>query len=519
MDIEGYKKGLCSLRLEGMNKVYNKKGVEDMTLVRATFSILDFSASGNKQIVPKKVALECMNTLKYKPLVCNYIETTDYDDPNDKFTDHEETEILLRNGDEYISQNTHAIGVCEDVYMGVIQNENNEDIDVVLGDFLLWLYRYPNEISLINDFYTNGKTLYTSCEHYYKSNEKDENGNEIVNSLIFDGHCVLGDGIEPAYNSSKLIAFNEEWEKAINNKKEELKSLNKKEEFKTMEKKNMFFEYFKSNNALAVGSYRWRIFNELEKVMMAEEYNNMWLSEYDIYPTENYFIYDTWTEADGWKQYKVEFNVDEEDNLTINYEGKVEVAYKCELVEIQKSLNAKETALENLSKELNSTKEDLASKDEELQKSINSNTEIVGKLDKANELVISLNAKVKDLNKNIEEMQPVVKKYKDAEFEKAFNSLRDECKEKFEKVGAVDIFNEESTQELIKKSINATSNEFKAQLNQLIVDNVKVSVKDDESEDEDMIKSVNSVIKSKETKNLVKDIVDPYEEMCGIKRD
>lgn len=512
MDMEGYKKGLCSLRLEGMNKVYNKKGVEDMTLVRATFSILDFSASGNKQIVPKKVALECMNTLKYKPLVCNYIETTDYDEPNDKFTDHEETEIVLRNGDEYISQNTHAIGVCEDVYMGVIENENNEEVDVILGDFLLWLYRYPNEISLINDFYTNGKTLYTSCEHYYKSNEKDENGNEIINSVLFDGHCVLGDGIEPAYNSSKLVAFNEEWEKAINNKKEELKSLNKKEEFETMEKKNVFFEYFKSNNALAVGSYKWRIFDELEKVMMAEEYNNMWLSEYNIFPTENYFIYDTWTEEGGYKQYKVEFSVDTEDKLTVNYEGKIEVAYQTELVEVKKSLNTKVTELETLTK-------DLESKDKELQKSLNSNTEITDKLDKANELVISLNAKVEELNKNIEEMQPIVEQYNEAEFEKALNSLKDEYREKFENIGAVDIFNEESTQELIKKSVNATSNEFKGQLNQLIVDNVKVSAKDEKTEEDDVVKSVNSVIKSKETKNLVKDIVDPYEEMCGIKRD
>lgn len=515
------KKGLCSLRLEKMSKVYNKKGVEDVTLVRATFSILDFNASGNKQIIPKKVGLECMETLKYKPLVCKYIETTDYENPNDRFIEHEEQEILLRNGDEYISSGTTPIGVCEDVYLGIIENDNGEEQEVIMGDFLLWLYRFPNEISLINEFYENGETLYTSCEHYYKSSKKDDDGNEIIDSFILDGHCLLGEDeyggkIDPAYSTSKLVAFNESWNKAVNNKKNKLKSNNKKEEIEKMEKKNQMFEYLKSNNAISAGSLRYKILEQLEKVMVAEEYNNMWLSDYDIYPTENYFIYDTWTEENNWKLYKVSFSVDESDVVTVNYEDKVEVKHKIELVEVQKSLNSKVKEIEDLNGNIKELEKSLNSKNEEVSEVLKDKEVLNKKLNESNELVISLNSKMDNLNKTIETMKPIVEEYEKVEFEKALNSVKEEFREKFEKVGAIDIFEQESTQELIKKSVNAKTDEFKYQLNQLIIDNIKTEIR---SEEDDLFKSTNSVIKSKSNNELTKDFTNIYEDISGIDID
>lgn len=519
--MEEMKKGLCSLRLEKMSKVYNKKGKEDFTLVRATFSILDFNASGNKQIIPKKVGLECMHTLKYKPLVCKYIETTDYENPNDRFVEHEEKEILLRNGEEYISSSTTPIGVCEDVYLGIVDDDDGNEKEVIMGDFLLWLYRFPNEISLINEFYENGETLYTSCEYYYKSSKKDENGNEIVDSFVLDGHCLLGEDeygtkIEPAYSTSKLVAFNENWNKAVNNIKNKLKSNNKKEENEEMEKKNQMFEYLKSNNAISAGSLRYRILEQLEKVMVAEEYNNMWLSDWDIYPTENYFIYDTWTEENGWKLYKVAFSIDENDAVTVNYEEKIEVEHKCEIVEVQKSLNSKEKEVQKLNNDIKELEKSLNAKDNEVVNILKDKEILDKKLNESNELVISLNSKVDDLNKTIETMKPIVEEYEREEFEKALNSTKEAFREKFEKVGALDVFEQEDTQELIKKSVNAKTDEYKYQLNQLIIDNIKADIRNDES---GLIKSTNSLMKSKSTKELTKDFSNIYEDISGIDID
>lgn len=521
MDLKDMKKGLCSLKLEKMTKVYNAKGEIDPTMVRATFSILDFRASGNRQIISKQVGLECMNTLKYKPLVCEYIEATNYDEPNDDFGDHFEKNITLRNGEDYLSSGTTPIGVCENAYMGVVIDEEGNEIDCIMGDFLLWLYRYPNEISLINQFYENNEPLYSSCEHYYKSNSVDEYGNEVITSFILDGHCLLGRNVEPAYATSKLISFNESWNKAVNNIRKN-KSINKKEVDKNMEKNNVMFEMLKSNNAISAGGFRWRIYDALSKVMVAEEYNNMYLSEYDIYPQENYCIYDTWTEENGWKLYKITFSVDENDLLTVDYEGRQEVEYKCDLVpveELNKSLNEKTEEISTLTEELKELKESLNTKTSEIKTIISEKDDLSTKLNEANEMAISLNTKVEELTSEIETMKPIVEAHHEAEYNKVLNSVTEDYKEKFEKVGAIEVFESKDTQELIRKSINNVDlteiNEYKFQLNQLIIDNIK-SVKV-EKESPSMAKSINSVIGAKENKNLVSDFDDKYEELCGFK--
>lgn len=514
MDMQEMNKGLCSLRLEKMSKVYNKKGEIDPTLLRATFSILDFSASGNKQIVSKKVGLECKDTLKYKPLVCKYIETTDYENPNDNFGDHDEVNIKLRNGEDYLATGTTPIGVCEDVYVGVIEDENENEVDVILGDFLLWKYRFPNEVSLINQFYENGETLYTSCEHYYKSSSKDDDGNEIVDSFILDGHCLLGDGIEPAYATSKLIAFNESWNKAINNIK---KSINDKKE-EVMEKNNAMFEYLKSTNAISLGDYRWKIYDALAKVMLASEYNSLYISNYSIFVDEKYFTYETYVEGEGYKYYKVTFEVDESENFVVDYEGKTEVAYCLVEVntELENSLNAKTAEVETLTTKVGELETSLNAKTTELEGLVTEKESLNTKLNDSNEMVISLNSKVADLGNEIETMKPIVEEYNKEVFEKALNAAKETFKEKFEKVGAIDVFEEETTQELIKKSVNAKSDEFKNELNQLVVNSIKGTIKIEE-EIEVGAKSVNSIIDAKKNKDLISNVSDKYEEMCGFK--
>lgn len=529
MDIENMKKGLSTLKLEKMSKVYNKKGEVDNTLIRATFSILDFKGSENKQVVPKKVGIDCMNTLLYKPLLCEYIPTTDFENPNDDFGDHKETYITLRNGTEYLSTATTPIGVCESVYIGLVKDDEGNEIDCIMGDYLLWLYRFPNEVSLINQFYENGETLYTSCEHYYKSSSFDEQGNEIIDSLIFDGHALLGRNIAPAYNTSKLISFNESWEKAVNKIKNKQNNSIKEEDI--ME--NKIFEMLKSNNSISAGSIRWRIYDELAKIMTAEVYRNVYISEYDIYPEEHYFLYETYLENEGWKLFKCTYSVDTEDNVTVNYAEVSQVEYKVtvdlvQVEELQTSLNAKEEELkvasekiEELETSLNSKIEELTEKDETI-KSLNSQKEgVVEKFNNATELVTSLNSKVEELSETVETLKPLAEKYNEEQQTKALNSAIDSYKSVFNKAGANEVFEEESTMELIKKTLNSKveiANDAKFQLNQLIIDNIKGIKVEKEDDSEPMVKSINSVVAGKETKGLVDNFVDPYEEYCGFSR-
>ena len=132
-----------------------------------------------------------------------------------------------------------------------------------------------------------------------------------------------------------------------------INSLNKKEE--AMEKNNVMLEMLKSKNAINVNGYRWRIYEALAKVMMAEEYNSMYISEYDIYPEEKYFIYDAYTEENGYKLYKVTFSVEENDVISVNYDERQEVEYKCDLVpveELKQQLNEKDEVLKSVNEKV-----------------------------------------------------------------------------------------------------------------------------------------------------------------------
>lgn len=505
------------------NSIVNN--MNDPTLVEATMIVHDFELSENNQIITEEVCRENMKTLINKRIVCNYISSED-NGGLDALTDHEEKIATNRNGEEVIITDTIAIGFINDVYIGDYVDENGYRKKVLFAKATLWNDdKYRDIVELLKEWINNNIKIHMSVEYIYLNYNVQEGVEYIQSPIFYTGHCLLNSEdrndyceILPAYDISQVVSLNQikNWNKAVNNIKNKLKSNNKREENEEMEKKNQMFEYLKSNNAISAGSLRYRILEQLEKVMVAEEYNNMWLSDYDIYPTENYFIYETWTEEIGWKLYKVTFSVDENDVVTVNYDDKIEVKEKFELVEVQKSLNSKEKEVEKLNNDIKELEKSLNSKDEEIINAIKDKEALDKKLNESNELVISLNSKVDDLNKTIETMKPIVEEYEKEEFEKALNSTKEAFREKFEKVGALDVFEQEDTQELIKRSVNAKTDEYKYQLNQLIIDNIKADIKNDES---GLIKSTNSLMESRSTKDLTKDFSNIYEDISGIDID
>lgn len=515
MKEKNIKTGLCSLRLENIEKSLNMGF--DYTIKKATFSILDFKVSGNRQLVTKTECEKAKDTLLNKPLLCQYIPSDNYDteNPNDDFGDHMEVEIELRDGKEYITTLTHAIGTCISVYIGTIKDENNNDMEVLLADFLLWFDRYPNEILLINDFYEKGENLYSSCEYYYTSYTINESGFECPKDITFAGHTILGsrtNKVAPSYQSSELISFNSKWNKAINSLKSnnylDYNKLNKtsKEENNSMENK-----FLKALNELSIGDLRSSIMSALGDVMTGNEYENLWISNYGIFSESKYFIYETYEDS-KWVNYKVTYSLGENDSIVLNYEGKEKVEGQYTYVsvnELEKSSNEL-VEKENKINELNET-------------IISLNEKVVEKSTNEKEKVGELQTTLASLNSKIEEMKPIVDEYNKAQFEKAFNEASENFKAKFISVNALDVFEDKTTQELIKESVNSDetiSNKAKFSLNSLIVENIK-SVVEIVDTDDIMSKnehiSINSVQKLNDTENLINNDTDSiYAEEYGI---
>lgn len=497
--------------------------VNDSTICEATLIIHDFEESWNGQVITEEICAENMNTLVNKRIVCKYINAED-NEGLDTLTDHEECYGKDRNGNDIIITDTMAIGFIKEVYIGDHVDSDDNSKRVLFAKATLWNDdKYKNVIGLLKDWLDRGIKINMSCEYLY-ANYKVENGVEYIQSpIIYTGHCLLGsedrgsyEKIDGAYDIAECLSLNQKqvWNKAIN------RLLNTKKE-DTMEFKNEMLECLKSLNAISLGDFRWKLYDALAKVMIAEDYNCLYLSNYNIFVAEGYFIFEKWnSELETYEHFKVTFTVDENDAVTVDYEGRQKVEYQLvatDMVEtMTTSLNEKEVELEGVKNELETVKTSLNSKVTELETLTSEKNEALTKLNESNELAISLNSKIETLTNEVKEMQPLVEKYNEEVFEKALNKATEFYKEKFEKVNALDVFDLEETQELIKKSINSKTVDEKFKLNQLIVDSVKSTIAQEDTTP--MNKSINSVEKGKENKNLLSNAIDKYEDYAGIKR-
>ena len=292
---------------------------------------------------------------------------------------------------------------------------------------------------------------------------------------------------------------------------------------------NIFLNALKSNNQLSFGDIRDKLFDNLAELMNAKEYNSMWISQYGIY--DDFFIYETF-EEDKYVTYKVPYTKNEDDTLTINLEEKekVEGQYTYvsvnELENLKKSNNEKtelQSTLESKEEEIKSANEKIEELNEEI-KSLNEkvtekSTNAKENMDKFNELA----EKLVSLNAQIEILKPLADKYNEEQYNKALNEAKENYKEKFKKANALEVFEEESTQELIEKSINSDetiSKEAKYSLNSLIVDNIKPFEKvinEDEVKLGESKLSINEITKTEDKENLIPtDEEKIYAEEYGI---
>lgn len=484
-------KSLLNMRLHSISKVYNEDGDEDPTLIKVKFIILTLDeVSGNNQIITYDEGVKMASTMKLKPLTCQYFPTTDYENPNDRFQGHGAYKDKFRiGGQEFMATNSFAIGVCQDGAYVEEFDDNGEVKQCLVAEYYLWGSRYPNIISLIDEIYQSGEDLYSSCEYLY-SNYTVKDGITYPQDLIFDGHCILGeksDGtkVQPAFEMSKLISFNERWNKAISEVLN--KEMNEKKEERTL----TIEERLKVLNELSHEDIRSKLYKALSEKLTANEFNSIWISHYNIFDT--FFLYEIYNyEEEKYEFYKVGFTKNEDDTVTVDVEGREKVERQTVWVsvnELQKVQNEK-TEVENkvveLEKSLNEKEEMIKSLNETIEGVNGEKVTLETKFNEVSEKVITLNSKV-------EELQPLVDEYNKEKYEKALNEKIDYYKSKFESLNAKEKFESEEVQGLIKKSLN--DSESTLSLNSMLVDLVQVEKKE-ESNNNKIVKELNSKIEN-----------------------
>lgn len=457
-------------RKHKLNLVLNEiRQSDDPTIIPCTFIVLDYEKSGNNVIVSKDVALEGGKSLINKPIVAKYNEVEEANTKTDNFGSHEQYLGEDRYGNLTVKSDTVPIGVFTTEGYELTVNIDGEDKEVMAADAVLWCSRFSDACDLLIEWYNSGITINTSCEYLY-SNFSFQDGIEYHYSPIyFEGHAVLAsenrgsqDLVLPAYESSKLLSFNEI------NKFNKLVAQAINQESKE-EKENM--KFFKKVNELSHDDIRSLLYGQLDPALSQNEYS--WISDvYESYFVANVYSYEEGNEFD--KYFKFSYSKDGE-AISVDLESKSEVTIKRDWVEvsqfesIQNELAEKTTKVEELTTQLNEKE----TKVSELETQLNTvSTEKDGIEKQFNEV----SEKVVTLSTQVEELKPFKNQVEQEQLDKALNEKKEFYSKKFNALKAVEKFESEEVQELIKQSINESEEGSQAilQLNTMLVELVEV---------------------------------------------
>lgn len=473
------KKGKFHMKLNSL-----EQNPDDPSLLDALFVIHDFEESWNGQIITEDIASENMKFLVSKPIVANYV-SKDKNDGLDAITDHEEFLDTDRNTDEeFVATGTNAIGVFTDVYIDDFTDENDITKKVLYGKAVLWFDKCRNVCLLLDEWVGKGIVIPASVEYmYYNFNMTD--GIEYIQSpLIYLAHALLNaedrneiEQVYPAYDSARLVSFNmeDEWNKAvaqISNKENNRKEGND-------------MDVLKKVCEISKGDLKWKIYDAMAKVMVAEDYNKMWISDYDLYDT--HFIYESWS-GDEYEYTKVDYTKSEDD-VNVDYEGRSKVERTVKWESVVNELEEKTTELAEKVVELENLQTSFNEKEEAIIAITTEKEDLSVKFNEATTTLTSLNEK-------LEELKEVEEQFNAEKFEQALNERKIEFEVKFKALNALTQFESDEVQELLKDSVS--DDNALVSLNSMLVGLIPTKV-DDKKNDKKEIKDFNQ----KEIKNLI----------------
>lgn len=433
-----------------------------------TFVVHDFLCSWNKQIIPKEVCEENMQSLVGQYICCKYIPKEE-NGGEDALGDHEvSVEINRDTGMEMMSTNTIPIGHITEVW---IEDEK------LWCRATLWLNKFYNTLSFLNEMIENGINIPCSVEYAYSNFEVQEGIQTVKTPIYYEALCILnpidrGDAkaVLPAYDCSRFNGFS--FNEAI------IEDVNKKEEKESMNDRNggadtMENVFVKALNDISLGEQRDKLMVALSRILSAEEYNNAWIGLYNVYT--DYVIYETYCD-NAWKTFRIDYTV-QGDEIVVNAESKKEVTltYGYENVETTQEETSIEGATVSINKKDEEDEEETTDEntdetsdkeeeeeDEDKKSSKNSTDEPVDEpvatvVDNTKELetIASLNTQIATLQAQVAELLPYKEEIEKKAQEEAFNSVYSEYEQKFVGVNAKEEFETDEVQALVKEVLNA----------------------------------------------------------------
>lgn len=416
------------------------------TNINAKFIIHGFDLSWNGQVITEDVCAENKDTLLGQPILVKYYN--EGDKTKDHLGDHEVYITQNRDtGQDMMATDTFAIGTFQQVAIEDV-NLNGENKRCLVGYAQLWLDRYYNVCSLLNEWLSNGIQIVCSCEYVFKNYEMKNDIQYIKSPYSYTGHTILNseekDGygvVLPAYDEAAMVSWN-----AALHKDEEKFS-------KNCEVKSVENAFLKSLNDISIGETRRGIYDALANVMTAIEYEYMWLSDWQIF--DDYFVYETYDmDAGSWKYFKVNYSKTD-DGIHVDYANKKEVKFEEVMVEVnqvQKAINEAKAELETkvteLSTKITEQETTISDKDTELNTLRQDNLT-------QKETVISLNGQIEELNSTITGLNEYKEKYEKEVYEQALTDAKEVYKAKFAKVGGAVKYESDEVQNLIAETLDS----------------------------------------------------------------
>lgn len=168
--------------------------------MQATFVLCDFGTNLNGVRLNRDTIENWMGSLVNQPLVGKIVKGAFGQSPD--FAGHQMRKEYVKdefgNMVQQYTFDTNAYGVF--VSVGI---ETVDGVECVVGTAEIW-DRYPKTVQLIKDRITVG-TLHTSWEISVSEYAVDADGVKVINSGVFTALALLGERVQPAYESSRLL--------------------------------------------------------------------------------------------------------------------------------------------------------------------------------------------------------------------------------------------------------------------------------------------------------------------------
>lgn len=186
--------------------------------VSALFVVHDFNPSWYGDVITEEVCQENMKYLVGQYICCGYVPR-EANDGEDALLDHMVIKEINRDtGKEMQNTATVPIGHITDVYIG----ENEDGLRVLYAKATLWLDKFYNIISLLDEWLSNGIPVACSCEYRFSNYNVTDGISYIQSPVYYKALTILNsekrgniEQVYPAYDSSCLVGYEEKFNQAL----------------------------------------------------------------------------------------------------------------------------------------------------------------------------------------------------------------------------------------------------------------------------------------------------------------